>query len=88
MLKEFVAKGRKANAQLRGRPAKPEKMESTTIHGELAIIDELHCGCRLSANTIHGGQVDEATTHDSRGRKRRCGTGSVRSSRPSRLAHR
>ncbi len=69
-LKEFVAKGRKANAQLRGCPAKPEKTESTTIDGEPAIIDELHCGVfALSANTIHDGQVYVFFTYDQPGKE-------------------
>ena len=69
-LKEFVAKGRRANAQLRGCPAKPEKTESTTIDGEPAIIDELHCGVfALSANTIHDGQVYVFFTYDQPGKE-------------------
>ena len=69
-LKEFVAKGRKANAQLRGCPSKPEKTETTTIDGEPAIIDELHCGVfALSANTIHDGQVYVFFTYDQPGKE-------------------
>ena len=69
-LKEFVANGRRANAQLRGCPAKPEKTESTTIDGEPAIIDELHCGVfALSANTIHDGQVYVFFTYDQPGKE-------------------
>jgi len=69
-LKEFVANGRRANAQLRGCPAKPEKTETTTIDGEPAIIDELHCGVfALSANTIHDGQVYVFFTYDQPGKE-------------------
>ena len=69
-LKEFVAKGRRTNAQLRGCPAKPEKTESTTIDGEPAIIDELHCGVfALSASTIHDGQVYVFFTYDQPGKE-------------------
>jgi hypothetical protein len=69
-LKQFVAKGRKTNAQLRGCPEKPEKTESTTIDGERAIIDELHCGVfALSASTIHDGQVYVFFTYDQPGKE-------------------
>ena len=69
-LKEFVAKGRKANAHLRGCPSKPEKTETTTIDGEPAIIDELHCGVfALSASTIHDGQVYVFFTYDQPGKE-------------------
>jgi hypothetical protein len=69
-LKEFVAKGRRTNAQLRDCPAKPEKTESTTIDGEPAIIDELHCGVfALSASTIHDGQVYVFFTYDQPGKE-------------------
>jgi hypothetical protein len=69
-LKRIVAKGRKTNAQLRGCPAKPEKAEATTIDGEPAIIDELHCGVfALSANTIHDGQVYVFFTYDQPGKE-------------------
>jgi hypothetical protein len=69
-LKTFVAKGRRTNAQLRGCPAKPEKTESTTIDGEPAIIDELHCGVfALSASTIHDGQVYVFFTYDQPGKE-------------------
>jgi hypothetical protein len=69
-LKKFVAKGRKTNAKLRDCPAKPEKTESTTIDGEPAVIDELHCGVfALSANTIHEGQVYVFFTYDQPGKE-------------------
>ena len=69
-LKRFVAKSRSTNAQLRGCPAKPEKTESTTIDGEQAIIDELHCGVfALSATTIHDGQVYVFFTYDQPGKE-------------------
>jgi hypothetical protein len=69
-LKRFVAKARRTNAQLRGCPAKPEKTESTTIDGEPAIIDELHCGVfALSATTIHDGQVYVFFTYDQAGKE-------------------
>jgi hypothetical protein len=69
-LKRFVAKARRTNAQLRGCPAKPEKTESTTIDGEPATIDELHCGVfALSATTIHDGQVYVFFTYDQPGKE-------------------
>jgi hypothetical protein len=69
-LKRFVAQGRKTNAQLRGCPSKPEKTEKTTIDGEPAIIDELHCGVfALSASTIHDGQVYVFFTYDQPGKE-------------------
>ncbi len=69
-LKSFVAKGRRTNAQQRGCPAKPEKTESTTIDGEPAIIDELHCGVfALSATTIHDGHVYVFFTYDQPGKE-------------------
>ena len=69
-LKSFVAKGRRANAQQRGCPAKPEKTEATTIDGEPAIIDELHCGVfALSASTIHDGKVYVFFTYDQPGQE-------------------
>ena len=69
-LKRFVAKSRRTNAQLRGCPAKPEKTESTTIDGEPATIDELHCGVfALSATTMHDGQVYVFFTYDQPGKE-------------------
>ena len=69
-LKSFVAKGRRTNAQQRGCPAKPEKTETTTIDGEPAIIDELHCGVfALSASTIHDGKVYVFFTYDQPGQE-------------------
>jgi hypothetical protein len=69
-LKKFVAKGRRANAQQRGCPAKPEKTEATTIDGEPAIIDELHCGVfALTASTIHDGRVYVFFTYDQPGKE-------------------
>ena len=69
-LKRFVAKGRKTNAQVRGCPSKPEKTETTTIDGEPAIVDELHCGVfALSASTIHDGQVYVFFTYDQPGKE-------------------
>ena len=69
-LKKFVAQGRKTNAQLRGCPSKPEKTENTTIDGEPAIIDELHCGVfALSASTIHDGEVYVFFTYDQPGKE-------------------
>jgi hypothetical protein len=69
-LKRFVAKGRTTNAQVRNCPAKPEKTESTTIDGEPAIIDELHCGVfALSASTIHNGRVYVFFTYDQPGKE-------------------
>ena len=69
-LKRFVAKSRRANAQLRGCLTKPEKTESTTIDGEPATIDELHCGVfALSATTIHDGQVYVFFTYDQPGQE-------------------
>ena len=69
-LKQYVAKGRKTNAQLRGCPEKPERTESTTIDGERAIIDELHCGVfALSATAIHDGQVYVFFTYDQPGKE-------------------
>lgn len=69
-LKKFVAKSRSTNAQVRGCPEKPEKTESTTIDGEPATIDELHCGVfALNATTIHDGQVYVFFTYDQPGKE-------------------
>ena len=69
-LKRIVAKARRTNAQLRGCPSKPEKTESTTIDGEPAIIDELHCGVfALSATAIHDGHVYVFFTYDQPGKE-------------------
>ena len=67
---EIRRQGPEDNAQLRGCPAKPEKTESTTIDGEPATIDELHCGVfALSATTIHDGQVYVFFTYDQPGKE-------------------
>jgi len=69
-LKRFVAKARATNAKVRACPAKPEKTESTTIDGEPAILDELHCGVfALSADAIHAGWIYVFFTYDQPGKE-------------------
>jgi hypothetical protein len=69
-LKKFVARARRTNAKLRACPAKPEKTEPTTIDGERAIVDELHCGVfALNATAIHDGQVYVFVAYDQPGRE-------------------
>jgi hypothetical protein len=69
-LKKFVAKARKTNAEQRACPAKPEKTETTTIGGERAILDELHCGVfAISADAVHKGQVYVFFTYDQPGKE-------------------
>jgi hypothetical protein len=56
-LTRFVAKARALNAK-----------ERTTVSGEPAIIDELHCGVfALSADLIHDGQVYVFFTYEQPG---------------------
>jgi len=67
-LTRFVAKARALNAKERACPPKPEKTERTTVSGEPAIIDELHCGVfALSADLIHDGQVYVFFTYEQPG---------------------
>jgi hypothetical protein len=69
-LESLVAKARRMNADLRGCPKKPEKTESTTIGGERAILDEVHCGVfALSATTVHDGKVYVFFTYDQPGKE-------------------
>jgi hypothetical protein len=68
-LKKFVAKARATNHKIRPDcPAKPEKTGRTTIGGEPAIVDEVHCGVfALSAYVIHAGRVYAFFTYDQPG---------------------
>jgi hypothetical protein len=69
-LKKFVAKARRTNAEQRACPAKPEKTEMTTVGGERAILDELHCGVFvISADALHNGQVYVFFTYDQPGKE-------------------
>jgi hypothetical protein len=68
-LKKFVAKSRATNHKTRPAcSAKPEKTRHTTIDGEPAILDEVHCGVfALSASVIHAGRVYVFFTYDQPG---------------------
>jgi len=60
--------GSGAEREERACPPKPEKTERTTVSGEPAIIDELHCGVfALSADLIHDGQVYVFFTYEQPG---------------------
>jgi hypothetical protein len=42
-LQPFVTRFRKASAKVHPCPVKPERTERTTVGGEPAIVDEMHC---------------------------------------------
>jgi hypothetical protein len=71
-LRKFTAVSRAANAKAHPCPKKPEKTGSTTIGGEPAILDEMHCPpgtgvFALTAFVIHAGHVYVFGTYEQPG---------------------
>jgi hypothetical protein len=67
-LQEFVTASRAANATAHPCPRKPETTRSTTIGGEPAVLDEMHCPVpggpfTMTAFVVHDGHVNVFFTY-------------------------
>jgi hypothetical protein len=67
-LQEYLDEFRRANSKIHRCPLKPEKTEPTTIGGEPAILEEIHCPAQagvfaISATVIHNGTASTFFTY-------------------------